>query len=108
MARRRRQEEDAVAAGALGMAGCGACGMLLIIPVVVIALNIALLIWVHKDAKSRGMDNAPMWMLLVMCMSVIGLILYLHARPVGVLMGCRMCGNQRLQMSVRCPHCGAG
>ena len=90
------------------MAGCGACGMLLFIPVVVIALNIALLIWVAKDAKSRGMDNGPMWMLLVLCMSVIGLILYLHARPVGVLMGCRNCGNQRLQMSVRCPHCGAG
>ena len=90
------------------MAGCGACGMLLFIPVVVIALNVALLLWVHKDAKSRGMENIPMWLLLVFSMSVIGLILYLHARPVGVLLGCRYCGNKRLQTSMRCPHCGAG
>lgn len=108
MARRRRQEEDAMAAGALGMAGCSFCGVLLIIPVVIIVLNIALLIWVAKDAKSRGMDNSVMWMLVVLCLSVIGLVIYLNSRPAGILVGCRNCGNQRLQMSVRCPHCGAG
>ena len=47
----------------------------------IIALNIALLIWVARDAKSRGMDNAVIWMILVMLTGIIGLIIYLFTRP---------------------------
>src|SRR5713226_9418715 len=85
---------------------CGCLGFLGLIVVGVIALNIALLIWVARDAKSRGMDNAVVWMILVMLTGIIGLIIYLFTRPQGNLTPCPQCGNKRLQMSAKCPHCG--
>ena len=91
---------------AAAASGCALCGSVLMIPVVIIALNIALLVWVARDAKARGMDSAILWMLLVMFTSVIGLIIYLAARPQGNVVGCASCRNKRLQASARCPHCG--
>jgi hypothetical protein len=76
------------------------------IPLVILILNIALLVWVARDAKARGMDNAVMWMVLVMFTSVLGLIIYLFSRPQGDLSRCGHCNNMRLQASARCPHCG--
>ena len=87
-------------------AGCGVCGSTLFVPVIIFALDIALLVWVARDAKSRGMDNAVMWMILVFFTSVIGLIIYIFSRPQGNLMKCASCGNNRLQASAKCPHCG--
>lgn len=88
-------------------AACGGCGFMMIaIPVVIIALNIALLVWVARDAKSRGMDSAVLWMVLVMFTSVIGLIIYIFSRPQGNLVQCASCHNNRLQASAKCPHCG--
>jgi FtsH-binding integral membrane protein len=93
--------------GGAACAACGGCGFTMIaIPVVLIALNIALLVWVARDAKSRGMDSAVLWMVLVMFTSVIGLIIYIFSRPQGNLVQCASCHNQRLQASAKCPHCG--
>lgn len=89
-----------------GAAGCALCGSLMFIPIAIIILNIALLIWVARDAKSRGMDSAVIWMILVMFTSVLGLIIYIFSRPQGNLIHCPSCNNQRLQASARCPHCG--
>lgn len=89
-------------------AGCAACSTILLIPVVLVVLDIALLVWVARDAKARGMDSAVLWMLLVFFTSVIGLIIYLLSRPQGNVIPCNNCGNRRLQASVRCPHCGIG
>jgi disulfide bond formation protein DsbB len=80
----------------------------LFIPIVLFALNIALLVWVARDAKARGMDSSVIWMLLVFFTSFVGLIIYLFSRPQGNLAPCPNCGNNRLQMLVRCPHCGIG
>lgn len=91
---------------AAATAGCALCGSLIFVPIAIFALNIALLIWVAKDAKSRGMDSAVIWMILVMFTSVIGLIIYLFSRPQGNLIPCPHCRNNRLQASARCPHCG--
>ena len=88
-------------------AGCAVCGTFLFIPVFILVLDIALLIWVARDAKSRGMDGAILWMLLVMFTSVIGLVIYLLARPQGNTIPCPNCQNKKLQTSVKCPHCGA-
>lgn len=97
------------AAGAAGCAACGSfVGFLIIIPIVIVALNIALLVWVARDAKARGMDSAVLWMLLVFFTSFIGLIIYLFSRPQGNLIQCANCNNKRLQSSVKCPHCGIG
>lgn len=76
------------------------------ITIALCVLNIALLIWVARDAKSRGMDSAVMWMLLVLFTGVIGLIIYVFSRPQGQLKRCDHCGNTRLLASARCPHCG--
>jgi uncharacterized membrane protein YhaH (DUF805 family) len=93
-------------------AGCGACGglglIVIVVPLGIIILNIALLIWVARDAKSRGMDSAVIWMILVMFTGVLGLIIYLFSRPQGDLTQCPSCNNKRLQASARCPHCGNG
>jgi hypothetical protein len=99
------QPSDAEACAACGTCGVG-MGVIIIIPIVYFALNIALLVWVARDAKSRGMDSAVLWMALVMFTSVIGLIIYIFSRPQGSLMQCISCGNNRLQASAKCPHCG--
>lgn len=91
-----------------GLAGCGCCGTFIFIPVILLALSIALLVWVARDAKSRGMDSAILWMLLVFFLNLLGLVIYLLARPQGNLIACPNCSNQRLQASVKCPHCGIG
>jgi hypothetical protein len=90
------------------LAGCGCCGTFIFIPIAFLAIGIALLVWVARDAKARGMDSAVLWMLLVFCTNLIGLIIYLLSRPQGILVPCPNCGNKRLQASVKCPHCGFG
>jgi hypothetical protein len=86
--------------------GCAACGGVLFIFVALIVLNIALLIWVARDAKSRGMDSAVLWMLLVFFLGLLGRIIYLFSRPQGNLSQCPHCSTKRLQASAKCPHCG--
>lgn len=90
-----------------GCAACAGCGIS--IPVIIIgliALNIALLVWVARDAKARGMDSSVLWMLLVFFTGLIGLLIYIFARTQGDLVRCASCGNNRLQAAVKCPHCG--
>jgi hypothetical protein len=107
----RPSDAETAAAGAAGCAtcgsGCGACGgMLIIVPIAILVLNIALLVWVARDAKARSMDSAVMWMILVMFTGPIGLIIYTFSRPQGNLIQCQHCNNKRLQASSKCPHCG--
>jgi uncharacterized membrane protein YhaH (DUF805 family) len=89
-------------------AGCACCGTFIIIPIILFVLNIALLVWVARDAKARGMDSSVLWMLLVFFFSFIGLIIYIFSRPQGNLAPCPNCGNQKLLASLKCPHCGYG
>jgi uncharacterized membrane protein YhaH (DUF805 family) len=91
-----------------GCAACGCCGTFIFIPIALLIISIALLIWVARDAKARGMDDAVLWMLLVFFLNIIGLVIYLFSRPQGILVPCPNCGNMRLLASVRCPHCGFG
>src|SRR5438094_1461483 len=88
------------------LVACGCLGFLGVVIVAIIALHIALLIWVARDAKSRGMDNAVVWMILVMLTGIIGFIIYLVTRPQGNLIACAHCGSKRLQVSAKCSHCG--
>jgi tetrahydromethanopterin S-methyltransferase subunit D len=101
--------QDDGASNAAGAAGCFACsGFLIFIVIAAIAINVAILVWVARDAKARGMDSAVLWMLLVFFLGLIGLVIYLLARPQGNMVPCPNCGNKKLQASVKCPHCGAG
>jgi len=54
------------------------------------------------------MDSPVLWMLVVFFLNLIGLVIYLFARPQGPTIPCPNCDNQRLQTSVKCPHCGIG
>lgn len=93
-----------------GCAACGACGagigVIIFIFLAILALNIALLVWVARDAKARGLDSSVLWMILVMVTGPIGFVIYIYSRPKGELVACASCGNKRLQASAKCPHCG--
>ena len=94
--------DDAAAAGACAALG----GILIMIPIVVIALNIAMIIWVAIDSKARGVENSIVWVLLVFFTSVLGFVIYIFSRPQGDKVACPSCGNMRLKSLARCPHCG--
>ncbi|HJR53955.1 MAG TPA: hypothetical protein VJ982_09575 [Gemmatimonadota bacterium] len=95
---------------AAGCAACGACGagigVILFVFLAILAINVAILVWVARDAKARGMDSSVLWMILVMVTGPIGLVIYLYSRPKGVLVACPSCGNKRMEASAQCPHCG--
>lgn len=105
------EDAAAAAAGCTGCLGCGAVSgvMVIIIAVVGLALFaswIALLVWVARDAKNRGMDNAVVWMIVVFFLHLVGFVIYLLARPQGNLVACPNCNNRKLRVAARCPHCG--
>jgi len=86
---------------------CGtACGSIIMIIIAIVALNIALLVWVTRDAKNRGMGEPILWMLLVLFTGPIGLIIYLLSRVSGELVYCEFCKHKRLKAATACPHCG--
>jgi hypothetical protein len=93
-------EKASAAAGFLGL-GCGC-----IIWLCILAVWIALAMWVYKDAKSRGMDNAILLTIVTVITGVLGLIIYLLMRPKGNLVACPSCQKKRLEGSAKCPHCG--
>lgn len=101
-AQRPSEAETAAAA----TAAVGGCGCIIFVFVAITALHIALLVWVARDSKSRGMDSSVLWMLLVMVTGLIGLIIFLLSRPQGSVKQCATCGNKRLAVSAKCPHCG--
>jgi len=93
------------AAGCAAMGGCLIFGLILSVVSLIVWIFVA--VWAAKDAKSRGMDNSGMWVVLILFTGVIGLVIYLVSRPSGTLKSCRECGGKRLRESRRCPHCRA-
>jgi putative component of membrane protein insertase Oxa1/YidC/SpoIIIJ protein YidD len=93
-----------------GDEACAAClaatGGLGLLIVATVGFGIALLVWVARDAKCRGVESPILWMLLVFFTSFVGLIIYLLARPGGNLVQCEHCRNKKLQYMRTCPHCG--
>jgi Phospholipase_D-nuclease N-terminal len=77
----------------------------LMFEVAYLATSIALLVWVARDTRNRGMDSGAIWMLIVLAFNLIGLIIYMASRPAGQLVPCDNCGNRRLHYVRVCPHC---
>ncbi|MBI4872337.1 MAG: HEAT repeat domain-containing protein [Candidatus Riflebacteria bacterium] len=103
---RQQSSRKADAAGEVAaLLGCGGCTVFIAIPIVLLLLHLAFLAWVSKDAKARAMDNPILWMLLVMVTGLMGLLIYLIARPAGSLVPCKNCGAPKLPLAVLCPHC---
>lgn len=100
LAQRRGEEEAACAA-------CGAgIGFFLFVIIGLFVLNVAILVWVAKDAKARNMGSSVGWLILVLFLGPLGLVIYLLSRPKGNLVQCPRCKNKRLESSAACPHCG--
>jgi len=83
----------------LGVSYLLCCGAILL-------LNIALLVWVIKDAQNRG-ASAGAWVFIVFLFGLLGLLAYLVARPQGKLVDCPNCGRKKPIRDQVCPHCGA-
>ena len=73
--------------------------------IAIIVINIAILVWVSRDAKARGTGSVG-WMVIVFFTSVFGLFIYFLARPKGEVEVCSHCSNKRLKAMAKCPHCG--
>ncbi len=65
---------------------------------------IYVLVWVARDANKRG-KNGTFWGLLTVFLGIIGLIIYLLARPGGNLVPCNYCRKEKLETLTQCPHC---
>ncbi|MFN2509603.1 MAG: hypothetical protein ABR589_12630 [Chthoniobacterales bacterium] len=94
---------DEAAGAAAGLAGVGCT---CIIALVALAIQIAIAVWVYRDAKNRGMDNAVLLTILTILTGLLGLLIYLLMRPKGNLVACPSCQKKRLEGSAKCPHCG--
>jgi uncharacterized membrane protein len=75
-----------------------------IISIIFFVVWIYVLIWVVRDANKRG-KSGPFWGFLTFFLGILGLILYLLARPGGNLVLCNSCGKQKLEALILCPHC---
>lgn len=86
---------------------CAACGgSILILLIAFVVINIAILVWVVKDAKARGMGSPIGWLVLTLLFGPLALIVYFFSRPKGALTVCASCGNKHLEGMAKCPHCG--
>ncbi len=62
--------------------------------------------WVYVDARERGVRRAPLFAFLTVISSLIGLVVYLIARPEDTgRLTCPGCGRE-VNGGAFCPHCG--
>jgi hypothetical protein len=92
-----------------------------ILPLILLAVMIVVMIWVYRDAESRGMNGA-LWALLILVGNVVGLIIYLIVRNDHDIIAatnqqlqayrektvtCPSCSKAVLEKFDFCPHCGS-
>jgi putative membrane protein insertion efficiency factor len=99
-------DDEKKAIGAACAAGGVWCAFMAVIFVVAIVLKVLMIVWVYKDSKARGDQNAVLWIVLLVFTNIIGLVIYLVARPKGDLFPCPDCHQKKLETVTRCPHCG--
>ena len=68
------------------------------LPLILLILWIAVVVWVYRDAEERGM-NGVLWGLLVFIGSIIGLLIYLIVRSDAIT------DNKRVSPDQACPNC---
>ena len=62
--------------------------------------------WVYVDARDRGVRRAPLYAFLTVLSSLVGLLVYLIARPEEPhRLACPGCGRE-VNGGAFCPHCG--
>jgi hypothetical protein len=81
--------------------GCGAIAALAFV-----FLWVLLPTWVYVDARERGVRRAPLFAFLTVLSSLVGLVVYLIARPDDAkALTCPGCGKE-VNGGAFCPHCG--
>ncbi|MFZ3060732.1 MAG: hypothetical protein WA102_13480 [Candidatus Methanoperedens sp.] len=65
---------------------------------------ISIVAWVARDANKRG-TSGTLWGILTFFLGLLGLLIYLIARPKGNLVLCGYCGKEKLEKLTQCPHC---
>lgn len=61
--------------------------------------------WVYVDARERGVRRAMLWSFLVLISCVLGLVVYVIARPEATTLKCPGC-EREVNGGAYCPHCG--
>lgn len=74
--------------------------------------DLILAIWSYYDCINRGVaDKSALrvaaWFVLVWVIPIIGIIIYIAARPKGKLLKCATCRRRVLNKLAKCPHCDA-
>jgi hypothetical protein len=70
------------------------------------ALWVLLPTWVYVDARERGVRRAPLFAFLTVISSLVGLVVYLIARPEELKrLTCPGCARE-VNGGAFCPHCG--
>jgi hypothetical protein len=67
--------------------------------------RLAMLIWLVRDCRSRGVDGAPVWVFLVLIFGPLAFLIYIASRPQGPLVICNHCFNRIPAYAKRCHHC---
>ncbi|HVR69917.1 MAG TPA: zinc ribbon domain-containing protein [Vicinamibacteria bacterium] len=94
----RHRDDDGFKAA---LAGAGVAGVLSFV-----FLWILLPTWVYVDARERGVRRAPLFAFLTVLSSLVGLVVYLIARPEDRrTLACPGCGRE-VNGGAFCPHCG--
>ncbi len=65
---------------------------------------IYVVVWVARDANKRG-ASGTLWGILAFFLGLIGVLIYLIARPKGAIVFCEHCGKEKLETLTQCPHC---
>lgn len=72
----------------------------------VLAIHILILSWVASDFKKRTGSTSVGWVLFNLFFGILGLIIYLIARPSGSFIKCPNCNKDKIITMPICPHCG--
>ncbi len=76
----------------------------LIFILVLFIIWIYVVVWVARDANKRG-SSGTLWGIVAFFLGLLGVLIYLIARPKGTIVFCEHCGKEKLETLTRCPHC---
>ena len=80
-------------------------GTVCFILLLALALYVGPIIYVLRDCSKRGASSGT-WGCIVFLFGILGLLVYLVARPQGKLVICPNCNREKPIRDAICPHCG--
>jgi hypothetical protein len=76
-----------------------------VLSVVFLITSVAMLIWMARDSRNRGMEGIASWIMPILFTNILAFLVYFFSRPQGKLVNCRFCTNCCLDNALSCPHC---